>query len=78
VLALNPHGRRLRRRRVEDRGVVVESEPHDDHLTTITSTSSAATGQRGLKGIVTILAGNGSDDGKGVPGPATEAASARR
>jgi sugar lactone lactonase YvrE len=47
--------------------------PTSTTSTTVTSTTASATGQRGLTGIVTILAGNGSDDGKGVPGPATEA-----
>jgi hypothetical protein len=56
---------------------VTTAAPDGDGPTTtedaLTTTTAAPTGARGLAGTVEVVAGNGSDDSAGRPGPATDA-----
>ncbi|MEY2461092.1 MAG: trimeric autotransporter adhesin, partial [Acidimicrobiaceae bacterium] len=49
------------------------SAPPTTTATSAPSTTAAVTGQRGLSAVVSAIVGNGKDDGKGIPGPATDA-----
>jgi hypothetical protein len=49
------------------------SAPPTTTATSAPSTTAAVTGARGLTAVVSAIVGNGKDDGKGIPGPATDA-----